>query len=83
MANLTLAVDADLIRRARVRAIQEGTSLSAKVREFLQHYVDGGGSSTAAEREAAALQLLRLMDAATTGQPADGVVAAGPAVARG
>ena len=35
MANLTLTVDADLIRRARVRAIQEGTSLSAKVREFL------------------------------------------------
>lgn len=65
MANLTLAVDADLIRRARVRAIQDGTSLSAKVREFLQQYVDGDRSSTAAEREAAALQLLRLMDAAS------------------
>ena len=83
MANLTLAVDADLIRRARVRAIQDGTSLSAKVREFLQQYVDGTGSSTAADREAAALQLLRLMDAATTGQPADGVAPAGPAAARG
>ncbi len=79
MANLTLAVDADLIRRARVRAIQDGTSLSAQVRGFLQQYVDGGSSrsSTAAEREAAALQLLRLMDAATTGQPA------APAAARG
>lgn len=83
MANLTLAVDADLIRRARVRAIQEGTSLSAKVREFLQQYVDGANSSTAAEREAAALQLLRLMDAATTGQPADGVAPGRPAAARG
>ena len=83
MANLTLAVDADLIRRARVRAIQDGTSLSAKVREFLQQYVDGTGSSTAADREAAALQLLRLMDAATASQPADGVAPAGPAAARG
>ncbi len=82
MANLTLAVDADLIRRARVRAIQEGTSLSARVRAFLQQYVDGASSSTAAEREAAALQLLRLMDAATAGQPA-GVAPAGPAAARG
>ena len=83
MANLTLTVDADLIRRARVRAIQDGTSLSAKVREFLQQYVDGTGSSTAADREAAALQLLRLMDAATASQPADGVAPAGPAAARG
>lgn len=82
MANLTLAVDADLIRRARVRAIQEGTSLSAKVREFLQQYVDGASSSTPAEREAAALQLLRLMDAATAAQPA-GVAPGGPAAARG
>ena len=65
MANLTLTVDADLIRRARVRAIQEGTSLSAK------------------DREAAALQLLRLMDATTASQPADGVAPAGPAAARG
>jgi plasmid stability protein len=83
MANLTLAVDADLIRRARVRAIQEGTSLSAKVREFLQQYVDGASSSTAAEREAAALQLLRLMDAATAGQPAADVAPAAPAAAWG
>jgi plasmid stability protein len=69
MANLPLAVDADLIRRARVRAIQEGTSLGAKVREFLQQHVDGASKRTAADREAAALQLMRLLDAATGGHP--------------
>ena len=53
MANLPLAVDADLIRRARVRAIQEGTSLGAKVREFLQQHVEGASKRTAADREAA------------------------------
>ena len=39
MSNLTISVDDQLIKQARVRAIQQGTSLSAKVREFLQSYV--------------------------------------------
>lgn len=41
MSNLTLSVDEDLIRRARIRAIQQGTSVSAKVREFLSQYARG------------------------------------------
>ena len=40
MSNLTISVDDQLITRARVRAIEQGTSLSAKVREFLQDYVN-------------------------------------------
>ncbi|GAB4398018.1 MAG: hypothetical protein OHK0048_08270 [Rhodoferax sp.] len=39
MSNLTIAVDDDLIRQARVKAIAQGTSVSAKIREFLVHYV--------------------------------------------
>ena len=39
MANLTLSVDERLVKQARIRAIQEGTSLSAKVREWLSDYV--------------------------------------------
>lgn len=39
MSNLTISVDDNLIKLARVRAIQQGTSLSAKVREFLTNYV--------------------------------------------
>ncbi len=39
MANLTIAVDDQLIKQARIRAIEQGTSVSAKVREFLASYV--------------------------------------------
>ncbi len=49
MSNLTISVDDQLIKAARVRAIQQGTSLSAKVREFLQQYVKH--SDTAASSE--------------------------------
>lgn len=35
MANLTLAIDEDLLRRARIRAIEQGTSVNAVVRDFL------------------------------------------------
>ncbi len=40
MSNLTISVDDNLIKQARVRAIQEGTSVSAKVREFLAQYAN-------------------------------------------
>lgn len=50
MANLTISLDDAVIRKARIRAIQEGTSVSAKVREFLARYAlsDGIYASTAA-----------------------------------
>jgi len=41
MSNLTIAVDDNIIKQARVRAIQQGTSVSAKVREFLASYAQG------------------------------------------
>jgi len=40
MANLTISIDEQLIRKARVRAIQEGTSISARIREFLAAYAE-------------------------------------------
>lgn len=39
MANLTLTIDERLLKRARMRALEEGTSVNAVVREFLGHYV--------------------------------------------
>jgi plasmid stability protein len=39
MSNLTISLDDQIIKAARIRAIQQGTSLSAKVREFLASYV--------------------------------------------
>ncbi len=41
MTNLTISLDESTIKMARVRAIQEGTSVSAKVREFLADYARG------------------------------------------
>ena len=39
MANLTISLDENLVKQARIKASQEGTSLSAKVREMLAAYV--------------------------------------------
>ena len=44
MYNLTVSLDAAIVREARIRAIGEGTSVSAMVREFLQHYVKLGAA---------------------------------------
>ncbi len=41
MTNLTLAIDEDLLRRARIRALQRGTSVNAVLREFLEEFVQG------------------------------------------
>ncbi len=41
MSNLTISVDDELIRQARIKAIEQGTSVSAKVREFLAQYARG------------------------------------------
>lgn len=37
-ANLTLTIDQDVLRRARMRALHEGTSVNAVVRENLERY---------------------------------------------
>ena len=39
MANLTLTLDLDLIRRARAKAVEQGTSVNALVREYLEDFV--------------------------------------------
>lgn len=38
MANLTLTIDENVLRRARIRAIEQNTSVNAVVREFLESY---------------------------------------------
>jgi plasmid stability protein len=40
MTNLTISLDESIVRGARIRAIQEGTSVSAKVREYLASYAN-------------------------------------------
>ena len=41
MSNITLSIDDDIIKQARLKSVQEGVSLSAKVRELLQRYAMG------------------------------------------
>ncbi|MGI8760967.1 MAG: CopG family transcriptional regulator [Jatrophihabitantaceae bacterium] len=38
MANLTIAIDEDLLRRARIRALEHGTSVNAVLRSYLESY---------------------------------------------
>ena len=40
MANLTLAIDDQLLQRARERALREKTSVNALIRSYLSQYVD-------------------------------------------
>lgn len=46
MTNLTLTVDEDILRMARIKALELGTSVNALVREYLSQLA---GRSTGAE----------------------------------
>jgi plasmid stability protein len=61
MTNLTLSLDEELVKRARIRAIGEGTSLSAKVREFLAGYTQTPTAPAATPTTDPANELLALM----------------------
>jgi plasmid stability protein len=49
VANLTLTIDEDLLRRARIRALEQGTSVNALVREWLEGYADADAQRIATE----------------------------------
>ncbi len=38
MTNLTIAVDEETVKRARMRALEEGTSVNAVLRDYLESY---------------------------------------------
>lgn len=38
MANLTITVDEETVKRARIRALEEGTSVNAVLRGYLEEY---------------------------------------------
>jgi hypothetical protein len=54
MANVTLAVDDDVLRRARIRALEQGTSVNALIREYLESFA---GKAPANDGVAAFLEL--------------------------
>jgi hypothetical protein len=41
MANLTITISDALLRRARIRALEQGTSLNALLRSYIEAYADG------------------------------------------
>jgi plasmid stability protein len=44
MANLTLSIDDELLKRARIRAVEQDTSVNAIVRDYLRQLVGSGAS---------------------------------------
>ena len=63
MANLTVTIDDDLLRRARIRALEQGTSVNALLRTYLEHYAD------ADERARAVREFLDLARTSSAGAP--------------
>jgi plasmid stability protein len=51
--NLTITVDDEVLRRARIRALQQGTSVNALLREFLESYAGSDIEGEARRRLAA------------------------------
>ncbi len=50
MANLTIAIDEQLLRRARVRALEDGTSVNALLRTYLERYAGVGEADATLSR---------------------------------
>jgi plasmid stability protein len=42
MANLTLSIDDELLRQARIQALRDGTSVNALVRAYLERFTASG-----------------------------------------
>jgi plasmid stability protein len=55
MANLTIAIEDDILKKARLKAVEDGTSVNAVVREYLREY-----TGNASERVESARRLIAL-----------------------
>ncbi|MGH2951128.1 MAG: DUF6364 family protein [Solirubrobacterales bacterium] len=55
MANLTLSIDEQLLRRARIKALEQGTSVNALVRDYLGDYASAGNAAREAIEDAVAI----------------------------
>jgi plasmid stability protein len=47
MKNVTIALDESVLRRARVRAAENGTSVNAVLAEYIERYADASDASAA------------------------------------
>ena len=49
MSNLTITIDDELLKRARMRALDQGTSVNALLRDYLTAYAGGEARVKATE----------------------------------
>jgi plasmid stability protein len=56
MKNITVSVDDETHRRARIKAAEQETSVSALVKQFLTALAEGGNATTHLAREEKALR---------------------------
>ncbi|HET9676308.1 MAG TPA: hypothetical protein VFP21_02250 [Solirubrobacterales bacterium] len=63
MSNLTITIDDEVLRRARVRAAEQDTSVNSILRDYLEAYAASG-----ATWEQAADAILRLSSQARSGR---------------
>jgi predicted HicB family RNase H-like nuclease len=53
MANLTITVDEDVLKKARLRALQQGVSVNALLRDYLARYAGAASIPPGGRRESA------------------------------
>ena len=68
MANLTITVGEETVKRARIRALEEGTSVNALLRDYLEEY-----SGVRRERQEAGRKLMELSLASKAGSGGKGL----------
>jgi plasmid stability protein len=61
MANLTITVDDQVLKKARLRALEQGTSVNALLREYLDRYA--GAAPAHAEAVEGLIQLAKTVRA--------------------
>jgi len=69
MSNLTITVAEETLRKARVRAVQQGTSVNAVLSEYLARYA---GEHETQERAVRSLLALSMIEAKPRGPRARG-----------
>ncbi len=68
MANLTIAIDDPLLREARIKAVQQGTSVNEVCRQAIERFVRGDDAQRA-QRAERARRLLQIAASATNPGP--------------
>lgn len=69
MANLTIAIDDPLLREARIKAVQEGTSVNEVCRQAIERFVRGDDAQRE-RRVARAQRLVQIAASARRSGPA-------------